>query len=57
MEILPRHTVECDEVRDEPRAFADAEPGVVQEKDEQVVPLSEGRGEIYGGEDLPDLEL
>jgi hypothetical protein len=28
---------------------------VVKEEDEQVIPLAEGRGEIYGGEDLTDL--
>jgi hypothetical protein len=55
VEILPGHTMERDEVRDEPRAFPDAEPCVVKEEDEQVIPLAEGRGEIYGGEDLTDL--
>ena len=57
VEILPGLAIARDEVRDEASAFPDAEPGVVQEEDEQVIPLAEGRGEIDGGEDLPDLGL
>ena len=47
----------CDEVRDEARAFTDAEPGVVEEEDEQVIPLAEGVSEIHGVENPPDFEF
>lgn len=46
-----------DEVCDEARAFADAEPGVVEEEDKQVIPLAEGVSEIHGVENLPDFEF
>ena len=57
VEILTGLASERDEVSDETRAFPDAEPGVVQEEDEQVIPLAERVSEIDGGEDLPDLGL
>ena len=47
----------CDEVRDKARAFPDAEPGVVEEEDEQVIPLAEGVCEIHGVENPPDFEF
>jgi hypothetical protein len=55
VEILARLATEGDQVDDKTRAFADAQAGVEQEQDQQVITAPKRRAEIDHGQDFADF--
>jgi hypothetical protein len=55
VEILARLAIESDQVDDQPRAFPDAQTGMVEKQNQEVIPTPEGRFEIDHFENLTDF--